>query len=62
MEAGGLVSENALVPSGMPEAHHGKGAAFSYGALCTMLMAIPLTAINNNSLLDMRGLSHKDFS
>ena len=31
---GGLVSENALMPLGMPEAHHGKVAAFSCGALC----------------------------
>jgi len=28
-----LVSKNALVPSSMPEAHDGKGVAFSCGAL-----------------------------
>ena len=39
---GELVSENALIPSGMPEAHHGKGAAFSAGHNVTLFMTMPL--------------------
>ena len=33
---GGLVSENALVPSGMPEAHHNKGQLFPVGHYVTL--------------------------
>ena len=57
---GASCPENFLVQSGMPEAHQSKGAAFSCWALSHTIhgQALNRLQINNNSLVDILGLSH----